>query len=119
MNLFSPFTRKLSILSRRNGFRNELNEEMEFHRTQVAKELEAGGVSPENARSAARRQFGNETRLPSAQNFRLSPMPVPISITLVPPASFSKAAVTIAAENVLALTSTNTLPPAGSIFGRA
>ena len=63
MNLFSPFSRKLSILFRRNRFRSELDEEMEFHRAQAAKELEAGGMSAESARSAARRQFGNETRL--------------------------------------------------------
>ena len=63
MSLFSPFTRKLSILFRRNRYRSELDEEMEFHRAQAAKELEAGGMSAEKARSAARRQFGNETRL--------------------------------------------------------
>lgn len=63
MSLFSPFTRKLSILFRRNRFRSELDEEMEFHRVQAAKELEAGGMSAEKARSTARRQFGNETRL--------------------------------------------------------
>ena len=63
MNLFSPFTRKLSILFRRNRFRSELDEEMEFHRAQAEKELEVGGMSAESARLAARRQFGNETRL--------------------------------------------------------
>ena len=63
MSLFSSFTRKLSILFRRNRFRSELEEEMEFHRAQATKDLEAGGMSPENAQSAARRQFGNEMRL--------------------------------------------------------
>jgi predicted permease len=63
MSLFSPFTRKVSILFHRNRFRSELDEEMEFHRVQAAKELEAGGMSAENARSTAKRQFGNETRL--------------------------------------------------------
>jgi hypothetical protein len=63
MNLFSPFTRKLSILFRRNRFSSELDEEMEFHRAQAAKEFEAEGMSPANARSVAMRQFGNATRL--------------------------------------------------------
>jgi len=63
MSLFSPFIRKLSILFRRNRFRSELDEEMEFHRSLAAKEFEAGGMSPEDARAAVMRQFGNATRL--------------------------------------------------------
>jgi predicted permease len=63
MNLLSRFTKKLSILFRRDRFRSELDEEMEFHRAQAAKEFEAGGMSAEDARLAALRQFGNATRL--------------------------------------------------------
>ena len=63
MNLWSPFTRKLSILFGRSRFRSELDEEMEFHRAQAAKEFEAEGMSAKDARLAALRQFGNTTRL--------------------------------------------------------
>ncbi len=63
MNLLSRFIKKLSILFQRDRFRSELDEEMEFHRAQAAKEFEAGGMSAEGARLAALRQFGNATRL--------------------------------------------------------
>ncbi|MGB6687595.1 MAG: permease prefix domain 1-containing protein, partial [Terracidiphilus sp.] len=57
------FFKKLAILFGRKRFRNELDEEMAFHREQAEKELIAGGMSPEAARYAAMRQFGNATRL--------------------------------------------------------
>jgi hypothetical protein len=55
--------RKALVLFGREKFAGELEEEMAFHREQVAKELEEGGMTPEAARSAAMRQFGNATRM--------------------------------------------------------
>src|SRR6202050_2294501 len=63
MNPFTHFMRKLSILVGRKRFLNELDEEMAFHRAQAAQEFLAGGMTPEGARQAAMRQFGNVTRL--------------------------------------------------------
>jgi predicted permease len=57
------FFRKLARLLGRKRFNGELDEEMAFHREQAAKELIAGGMTPEAARYAAMRQFGNATRL--------------------------------------------------------
>jgi predicted permease len=62
MNLFS-FVKKLSILFRRKRFSGELDEEMAFHREQAAREFEAAGMTRNEARLAALRQFGNATRL--------------------------------------------------------
>jgi predicted permease len=53
------FLRKLEILLGRHRFRGELDEEMAFHREQAEKELIARGMTREDARSAAARQFGN------------------------------------------------------------
>ena len=55
--------RKIAVLLRRESFDQELQEEMAFHREQAAKEFEAGGITPEAARYAAMRQFGNATLL--------------------------------------------------------
>ncbi len=63
MNPLSFLSRKLQILLRRDKFRSELNEEMEFHRAQAAKEFEAAGMTADEARFAAIRQFGNATRI--------------------------------------------------------
>jgi macrolide transport system ATP-binding/permease protein len=63
MNLVSPFMKKFSIFLGRRRFRHELDEEMDFHREQAEKELVAGGMSPEAARYAAMRQFGNAAKL--------------------------------------------------------
>ena len=63
MKLLSRFTKKLSILFRRDRFRSELDEEMAFHRTQAEEELIAGGMCAQDARAAALRQFGNVTRM--------------------------------------------------------
>ena len=57
------FFRKLSILLGRDRFRDELEEEMAFHRAETEKELAAAGASPRDARAAAMRQFGNPTVL--------------------------------------------------------
>jgi len=56
------FLKKLSILFGRGRFRAELDEEMAFHRAQAEQELIARGMTSEDARYAAMRQFGNTTR---------------------------------------------------------
>ncbi|MGA3049469.1 MAG: ABC transporter permease [Terracidiphilus sp.] len=63
MNVISRLLGKLAILFGRERFRNQLNEEMEFHREQMEKGLVAGGMTREAAHYAAMRQFGNATRL--------------------------------------------------------
>ncbi|MGB9075926.1 MAG: ABC transporter permease [Terracidiphilus sp.] len=63
MNVISRFLRKLSILLGRKRFGGELDEEMAFHRQQTEIEFIAGGMTPERARHAAMRQFGNATKL--------------------------------------------------------
>ena len=55
--------RKLSLLFGRGRFRSELEEEMAFHRAQMEAELFEEGVPRDEARIAARRRFGNATRL--------------------------------------------------------
>ena len=57
------FFRKLGFLLRREKFNSELEEEMAWHREQQERDLEADGVTPDAAQHAAKRQFGNETRL--------------------------------------------------------
>jgi macrolide transport system ATP-binding/permease protein len=63
MNVISRFLIKLSILLGRKRFGGELDEEMAFHRQQAEIEFIAGGMTPEGARYAAMRQFGNATKL--------------------------------------------------------
>jgi predicted permease len=63
MGAMSRWMRKLSLLLGRDRFQSELDEEMEFHRAQTARELTAGGMTPEAARTAAARSFGNTVRL--------------------------------------------------------
>jgi len=55
--------RKVKLLFGRETFAGELDEEMAFHREQMEKELVNGGMTPEEARVAATRQFGNATRM--------------------------------------------------------
>jgi predicted permease len=55
--------KKLSMLFARRRFGSELDEEMLFHREQAEKDYIAAGMSPEAAKYAAMRQFGNATRL--------------------------------------------------------
>src|SRR5580658_197961 len=61
--MIGRFVKKLALLFSRNRFRNELDEEMTFHRAELEEELIAKGMSPEAARYAAKRQFGNATRI--------------------------------------------------------
>ncbi len=55
--------RKLALLLGRERFRDELTEEMVFHRAQAERELEADGLSRAEAKRTALRQFGNEMKL--------------------------------------------------------
>jgi predicted permease len=63
MKFSTGFLRRLAILFRRGLFRAELEEEMAFHREQAEREFMAAGMTPEQARYAAARRFGNATRL--------------------------------------------------------
>ena len=63
MNLFRNFMTKLSALFGRRRFRDDLDEEMAFHRAQVEKDLVARGMTASRAREEATRQFGNTTLL--------------------------------------------------------
>jgi putative ABC transport system permease protein len=59
----SQLWRRLLFYMRRDQFDRELEEEMRFHLEMKAEENLAAGRSPEEARYAARRQFGNQTLL--------------------------------------------------------
>ena len=63
MNRPAILLRKLALLFRREQFRGELDEEMTFHREQMERELREGGMTAQEARFAAMRQFGNPTRI--------------------------------------------------------
>ena len=54
----SWFTRFLNVV-RRDSVSRELDEELEFHLAARTEDLVAGGMAPERARQAARRQLGN------------------------------------------------------------
>jgi macrolide transport system ATP-binding/permease protein len=54
---------KLRILFRRDTFDGGLDEEMAFHQEQAEKDFQAAGMTAEEARHAARRQFGNATKM--------------------------------------------------------
>jgi macrolide transport system ATP-binding/permease protein len=62
MASFIRFLRKVRLLFERRKFRNELNEEMEFHRAEAEREFVDSGMTAEAARYATRRQFGNAPR---------------------------------------------------------
>jgi macrolide transport system ATP-binding/permease protein len=59
----SQLWRRLLFYARRDRFDRELEEEMRFHLEMKAEENLAAGVSQEEARYVARRQFGNQTLL--------------------------------------------------------
>jgi predicted permease len=63
MASFVRLLRKVRLLLRRDKFRDELIEEMEFHRAAAERALVEEGMTAEAACYAARRQFGNTTRL--------------------------------------------------------
>src|SRR5262245_65053623 len=62
-NQFLQLWRRLLFYLRRDRFDRDLEEEMRFHLEMKAKENFAAGTSPEEARYAAQRQFGNQTLL--------------------------------------------------------
>ena len=62
MNPGTRVMKKLSILFTRRRFKSELEEEMAFHREQAEREFVAAGMTPQAARYAAMRQFGNADR---------------------------------------------------------
>ncbi len=63
MNSVLRFLNKLRILSRRERFDRELQEEMSYHREQKVQELHDQGLTAEAARYATSREFGNDTSL--------------------------------------------------------
>ena len=63
MNAITQLLNKISILFHGDRFKEELDEEMAFHREQREKELRDEGMSPEAAHHAAMREFGNAARL--------------------------------------------------------
>ena len=63
MNRLTQLWRKLLYYLNRERFDQELDDEMRFHLEMKAQEYLAGGMEEKEAWSAARRQFGNETRL--------------------------------------------------------
>src|SRR5215510_1797940 len=63
MDKLSELWRRLLFYARRDSFDLELEEEMRFHLELKAEENLAAGTSPEEARYAAERQFGNQTLL--------------------------------------------------------
>ncbi len=62
MTSIARFLRKIQLLFGRERFRDELNEEMTFHRAAVESALVEEGMTADAAKYAARRQFGNVTR---------------------------------------------------------
>src|ERR1700752_1938111 len=66
MNILLQIWRRLLSLSRRGRHEREMDEEMRFHlEMQIEQNLSSGMVA-EEARYAARRQFGNQTWLKEA-----------------------------------------------------
>ena len=63
MTPISKILRKLAIFARGDNFHGDLEEEMEFHRQQKEKEMRDSGLSAEEARHAAQREFGNDLKL--------------------------------------------------------
>ncbi len=63
MNAISRLLKKLQVFFGRQNFDRELQEEMAFHLEQKAQTLQSRGLSEEDARYAARREFGNDTHL--------------------------------------------------------
>src|ERR1700678_1717404 len=55
--------RKLGIFGRGERFHGELEEEMEFHRGEKEREMRDRGMGEEEARHAARWEFGNDLKL--------------------------------------------------------
>src|ERR687890_2606835 len=63
MSRLTQLWRRCLHYVRRDRFDRELEEEVRFHLEMKAEEYVASGMTPEEALRAARRQFGNETRI--------------------------------------------------------
>ncbi|HWW76933.1 MAG TPA: permease prefix domain 1-containing protein, partial [Pyrinomonadaceae bacterium] len=63
ISLLAQLWRRCLHYVRRDRFDRELEEEIRFHLEMKAEEYVAAGMRPEEARRAALRQFGNETRM--------------------------------------------------------
>jgi predicted permease len=63
MNQLLQLWRRLLFYLRRDQFDRELEEEMKFHLGMKAEESRTSGMSPQEARYAAERQFGNRASL--------------------------------------------------------
>ena len=63
MKWLDQIQRRLAVLLRRERFDRDLEEEMQAHLEMQAEENVENGMPPEEARNAARRQFGNPTLL--------------------------------------------------------
>ena len=61
MNILRTFWNRLTLLFARRRYRQDLDEEMAFHRAQAENELRQEGMKPDAAHYAAIRQFGNPT----------------------------------------------------------
>src|ERR1051326_2187456 len=66
MQRLAELWRRAAFLLRRGRFDREMSEEMRFHLEMKIEENIEGGMTPEEARYAARRQFGNQTLLQEA-----------------------------------------------------
>src|ERR1700733_7828691 len=63
MNALSRLLKKLQIFVGRQHFDRELQEEMAFHLEQKTQTFQSRGLGEDEARYAARREFGNHTHL--------------------------------------------------------
>ena len=63
MNWLTRILRQFGFLAHRDQVNRELEEEMSYHCAQTEREFIAQGMSPNEARYTAARQFGNEARL--------------------------------------------------------
>ena len=59
MHMIARAWRMVRSLSQRDAAAHDLDEEMRFHRELLARDFQATGLSPDDARDAARRRFGN------------------------------------------------------------
>jgi macrolide transport system ATP-binding/permease protein len=66
MQRLAELWRRALFLLRRERFDREMSEEMRFHLEMKVEEYVEGGMTPEEARYAARRRFGNQTLLQEA-----------------------------------------------------
>lgn len=63
MSALGHWARKMAILFRRNQFAEELKEEIAFHQQHVEQDMREQGMSADEARHAAARQFGNTLQI--------------------------------------------------------